>query len=335
MPVSKQTYTAAAPWSASQLADVFRQAFIDAGLMSDWHDAFVSGSIENRILRIVNASTKTYGTVFYWFMVTSTGVFIHTALGWNATTHVPTGTQYLDYYATTTNATTNHVQLNGTNLSTATNVTLTRYTSTINTAVTWFVLRNGTISRTFLIPSAGFNALPFVDQSKMAFNGVLVASGNTSSGIASVDFYHFGAHLRRTFLGAASSRGTTTSLTRRPSVHRIMAFGNMASNLSSNATGDDFSSASSSAGLVLPVALANTQADLTSDHAPVFTGPTVSPYMAAMPSDFGVVAYYASSSMAVQDRFIVAASSEEWEIMAVAANPATDAGRVMLMARVI
>jgi hypothetical protein len=168
----------------------------------------------------------------------------------------------------------------------------------------------------------------------MAFNGVLVAAGNTQNNLAAVEFFHFGASLRRTFMGATAMRAVTSSAARRPCVHRIMAFGNVSATYDNN-TGGDFSGFSGVAGLFLPTAAVNTQTGLSSDHAPVFTGPSVSPYMAAMPSDFGVVAYYASSSMAVQDRFVVSASSEEWEIIAVAVNSATDAARVLLMARVV
>ena len=46
MAVSKQAYTVSAPWLNFQLADQFRQAFIDAGLMTDWHDSFTTGSGE-------------------------------------------------------------------------------------------------------------------------------------------------------------------------------------------------------------------------------------------------------------------------------------------------
>lgn len=330
---TKQTYTAAAPWSASQLADLLRQAFIEAGLMGDWFDAFVSGGIENRILRIVNDSTRTYGTVFYWFMVTATGVFIHTALGWNATTHVPSGTQYLDFYSTATNSTANHRQLNSTNLSTGINVSISRYTSTVDTNVSWFLLRNGTNYRAFMVPSAGFNALPFVDQNKVAFNGAIVAAFSGGGGYTGLDFYHGAGHTRRTYLGGAGLRGITNTspepYSRIIYVGRLLAPGNI-SNDSSN-----LNSTLSWSGLWLPVAHVNTQTGLTQTHSPVFTNPPASPYMAAMPSDFGVVCYWESNAMAIQDRLIVTAGLEEWEMITIAGSSFSDAGRVLFMARVV
>ena len=151
MAVTKQTYTLSPTWTASSLADTFRSAFIDAGLMTEWYDAFLSGSVENRILEVVNDATKTYGTVYYWFMFTTTEVRVHTALSWDATAHVPSGTIYQDYYSTTTNSTTNHTALS-TSLVATTSLTLTRYTSAINTSCTWFFLRQSSSLR-FLIPS--------------------------------------------------------------------------------------------------------------------------------------------------------------------------------------
>ena len=332
MAVTKQTYTAVAPWSASELADVLRQAFIDAGLMDDWFDAFSSSGIENRILRIVNASTRTYGTVFYWFMVTSTGVYMHTALDWNATTHVPSGTQYQDYYLTTTSSSANHRKLNSTNLSTGINVSINRYTSAVDANVSWFLLRNGTTYRAFMLPSAGFNALPFVDQDKVAFNGAIVAASSQGAFYMGLDFYHGAGHTRRTYLGGAGLRGVTSSpdsYSRIVYVGRIVAPGNV-SNSTSNLSNDvDW------AGLWLPVAHANTQSDLTQNHNPVFTNPPVSPYMAAMPSDFGVACYWESNAMAIQDKLIVTAGLEEWEMITIAGGSATDAGRVLFMARVV
>jgi hypothetical protein len=332
MAVTKQTYTATATWTASGLAGIFETAFIDAGLMTAWFDSFLSGTIENRILRVINDNSKTYGTVYYWFMFTTSGVFLHTALDWNASTHVPTGTQYLDYFATTTNATTNHRRLADTNFSASTTVTLTRYTSAVDTDVSWFLVRNGSINRAFFIPSAGFNASSFVDQNKVAYNGVTAVVSGASLNMSILDFKHFGGHTRRTYLGAAALRANITSseYIDLASLQRISVVGN-ASGSSSNLSVDG----TDASGLVLPVALTNAQSGLVSNHNPIFTGPPTSPYMASMPSDFGVAGYFDSNSMAVQDKLIVSSGTEEWEMLAVALNAITDAGKVLFLARVV
>lgn len=40
MAVTKQTYTLTSGWTAAGVRDMFRSAFIDAGLMTNWHDSF-------------------------------------------------------------------------------------------------------------------------------------------------------------------------------------------------------------------------------------------------------------------------------------------------------
>jgi hypothetical protein len=74
MVVSKQAYTVSAPWLNFNLADQFRLAFIDAGLMDDWYDSFETGSgstsgerNQHRVIRIIYDANKKYGTVFHWF----------------------------------------------------------------------------------------------------------------------------------------------------------------------------------------------------------------------------------------------------------------------------
>jgi hypothetical protein len=74
MAVTKQTYTASATWTASGLASIFRSAFIDAGLMTEWHDSFLN-TIENRVLEITYNGSKTYGKTYHWFQFTTSGVF--------------------------------------------------------------------------------------------------------------------------------------------------------------------------------------------------------------------------------------------------------------------
>lgn len=326
MAVTKATYTATATWTAVQLADVFKTAFIDAGLMTDWYDSFLN-TVENRVLEVVYDGTKTYGTVYYWFMFTTGGVFIQTALGWNATTHVPTGSQYLDYFATTTNATTNHRSLIP--LTASSTATVTRYTSAVDTDCSWFLIRSGTNSTAFMIPSPGFGPSAFVDQNKVAFNGMLgiadVVSGSSATGIA---FLQAAPSTRRTYLGASSLRNSTTSsvFTATPYIYGYVAYSN---------NSNSFSILETTPYVRLPNALTTVQSALASNHLPIYTAPTASPYMPPLPSDFGITAYYASNSMAVQDTLVVSAGVEEWEMVDVSLNSSTDAARMMFLARTV
>ena len=84
MACTKETYTAAATWTPAQLAQLFEDAFIDAGLMTAWYDSFADSGIENRVLEITYDGTKTFGKTYYWFMFSTSGVYLHVATGWSA-----------------------------------------------------------------------------------------------------------------------------------------------------------------------------------------------------------------------------------------------------------
>jgi hypothetical protein len=85
----------------------------------------------------------------------------------------------------------------------------------------------------------------------------------------------------------------------------------------------------------LPVAATNTHSALAANHMPVFTSPTISPYMQQMPSDFGLAPYYVSNTISLQDTFVVSSGTEEWEIIAFTSNASTDAGRILFCARTV
>jgi hypothetical protein len=328
MTVVPQTYTATGTWTAVQLADTFKQAFIDAGLMADWFDTFLSGTIENRVLRVINNGAKTYGTVYYWFMFTTTGAFIATTNTWNATTHVPTGTAGIDYASTTTNATTNHATLLA--LTSTTTCTVTRYTSGVSSSATLFLIRNGSSNATFMLSHPSYNASAYVDQDKVAFNSVVkffTTTGTNATFLTASQIYH----LRSSYLGSMCLRGHSTYVLSFP-IYQYAAPGN------SNNTSSNYTALQSGNGpsVILPTAENNANTALGADHLPMFTAPTVSPYMAALPSDFGIVAYYASNAMAVQDTFVVSSGTEEWEMIVVANNATNvDAGKLMLCARIV
>ena len=332
MAVTKQTYTATATWTAAQLADTFRSAFIAAGLMTDWFDSFTNTGIENRVLRVINDGSKTYGTVYYWFMFTTAGGFVTTALQWNAASDIPSGTQYLDYFSTATNVTTNHRQFF--TAASTTTATLTRYTSAVNTNCTWFVARNGANIVTFLIPYGTYNATGFVDQNKTAFNGAVFTEGFNSTGLTQLAFTHFAGHTRRTYLGATSNRGATSlSEYGTTGTTQILMAYSAAGNVNSTTTNKDEGSGTNT--IFLPTAHVNTNSALAADHTPVFTSVLATAYLPAMPSDFGIAPYYASNTIAIQDTLVVTATTEEWEMIRVINNGTTDAGRIMLLARIV
>ena len=325
MAVTKQVYTLSPTWTASDLASLFRSAFIDAGLMTEWYDAFLSGSVENRILEVVNDGTKTYGTVYYWFMFTTTEVAVHTALSWNTTTHVPTGTQYQDYYSTTTNATSTHESLL-TGLAAATSLTLTRYTSAINTSCTWFILRQSSLAFRFLIPFSAYTATSFVNQNITAFNGIVAPSASASGYFGIIIFGHYAGHTRRTFLGASFLNNSVSSTQYRYS-HNLQSYasiGNVSGNGASN-TQESFINT------LIPTAFTNTHTGLAADYTPVFTAIQCSPYLPALPADFAMTSYYASTAITIGDTFIVSAGTEEYEVIMTAGPSFSGTGASVLV----
>ena len=327
MAVTKQVYTLSPTWTASGLASLFRSAFIGAGLMTEWYDAFLSGTVENRIVEVVNDGTKTYGTVYYWFMFTTSGVSVHTALSWNATTHVPTGTQYQNYFDATTNATTNHDPIY-TTLVTTTSFTLTRYTSAVNTSCTWFVLRQS-FSVQLLIPFGTYTATSFVDQNRTAFNGLVLISGQNVNYFVLMSFTHHGGHTRRTYLGATYLNGATSVTGYRYShlLTRYATMGRGSNAVSSNT--DETVPAT-----WLPTALTETHTGLAANYSPVFTSIQCTPYLPALPADFGLTTYYASNAVVVGDTFIVNAGTEEYEVI-YAGVPTSSFAAILFLARTV
>lgn len=327
MAVTKQTYTATATWTASQLADIFKQAFIDAGLMTDWFDSFLN-TVENRVLRVVNDGSKTYGTVYYWFMFTTSGAFVATTTTWNATTHVPTGTQYVDYFAATTNATGNHYTLLG--LTSTTTCTLTRYTSGVNNNVSIFLLRNGTSNATFMLSHPGFNANSLIDQNAVQFNALYQIIAQVNSNSALMTTYQVYS-TRASYLGAVSNRGRT-NVDLYSGYGRAVSTFKLAGNISNSLSNTQDVN---TPGTLLPVARTNTNTNLASDHLPVFTSPQISPYMNSLPSDFALIPYYISSAMTTQDTFIVTAGVEEWEMLVLSVLGTLDQAKLFFCARIV
>ena len=320
MAVTTQTYTATATWTASQLAGIFRSAFIDAGLMTEWHDSFLN-TIENRVLEVQYDNAKTYGKTYYWFQFTTGGVFFNLATGWNTGSDIPSGTQYLDYFSTTTNATTNHSTLVA--LSATTTVTLDRFTSG---NYSWFVLKNGATTYTFHIVPASASRQTWVDLDKVFFNGFNSAVASVSSSTGILDFRQ--PHALRRMLGISGGlRGSTGSAeftTNRWNlpVQRYIGIGNVSNSVPSN-----YVNAAPGFGLTLPYAFNNTNTAYSADYTPVFNGPTYNHWLtSALPSDFGVAMHYADNTMAPLDTFTVSAGTEVWTILACANNATITTG---------
>lgn len=340
MAVTKQTYTAAATWTPAQHADIFRQAFIDAGLMTDWHDSFLSGSIENRVLRVIYDGSKTYGTTFYWFMFNTNSVNLNLATGWNTSTKVPTGTLYLDYGTATTNAINGFGFASGRSTTTANE--LIRYTSQDNSNFSAFLTRQGASIYMFMIPHPSYTVSPWIDLNKTFFHHFIDI--NTSPTLSSC-YLVFNSRncIRRSFATGITLNGDTVyRSTYGLTLCGYSALGKTAS-VSSNANFSTYlpvhyDRQAIAPHIVLPTGETDVNPAYTTDSNPVYTGMPVSPYMTnyVLPSDFGIIPHYATNTMAVLDKFVVTAGVEEWEILACANSSIANTGAsIAFAARVV
>jgi hypothetical protein len=347
MPVTKQVYTATATWTASQLADLFRSAFIDAGLMTEWHDTFAISGREYRVLKIEHDGTKTYGSTFYYFIFIGDGQSgVSVASGWNTSTDTPTGTQFLDYHILPTNlgnATNNSQasQLSSGNYSasTASNITLERYTSQVDTKQSWFVLRNtgNSFPMNFLHPQTTLHA--WLDLSKGIISGYTLARPWTSARTGLLSF-QIAENIQRCLVYGSVLRGVTTT-SGNASFHNagFNAINYVGVGSASNDVGNNRATivGDAGSGTVLPVGKTSANPAFTSDYIPICTGLQWSPFTPTLlASDFAVYMHYANNTIGYGDKFVVSAGTEEWQVIA-AANNATlnDGASPVFLARVV
>jgi hypothetical protein len=334
MAVVKETYTAAPTWTASAAADLFRDAFIDAGLMTAWHDSFANGSIEHRVLKVSYDGTKTYGDCYYWFVFTTTFIGVSVASGWNTGTNVPTGTQYLDFFSTATNTTANHASILAT-ANAATQLDVVRYTSAINSNYSWFVVRNSAVPFPFLIAPASASIVPWIDLDKTIFHHFLKSSLSVSSGSGAamgmasfVQVYR----LRRSYINGFSLRGST-AISRYQNTRAILTYAGYGH---ANNTISNDRALTNSSEILVPYGFTETNPAFTSDFTPVLNGCSFSPYLTnALPLDLGIHFPYTSTTFSFADKIIVNAGVEEWEILDFVNNTSADSPNPLLVARVV
>lgn len=328
----KQTYVAVATWTQLRLSELFRDAFIDAGLMTSWHDSFLSGSVENRVLRVVHAAGKAYGTTFYWFSFASYGVFLQVTTGWDTTTHQPTGTLYLDFITNVTNSPSDHWGLL-TNIATSDTVELVRYTSGADSRQSWFVMRCGSQRRAFTITAATLSLQPWLRLDLGCYCGFSHVSLETSYGLGRVRF-RSGPKVRRELTMGCGLVGQTTlsnytDLGASQNLLGYAAVGYAANNTNNYNISSPF--------IFLPVGFSATNPAYAANSSPVFYSMPYSPYVVdPLPVDFGLCFHYATNSFSVGDTFVVSSGTEEWEVLDYAANSSSLTGASPLfLARLI
>ena len=341
MAVTKQTYTATPAWTAAQAADLLKDAFVDAGLMANWYDSFLSGSIENRILEITYDGTKTYGKTYYWFVVTTTSIGISVASGWNASTHVPTGAQYLDFFATTTNSAANHINFSGT-LSTGTQLDVVRYTSALDANASWFVLRNSSSPSPFFIAPSTTTLANWLDLDRVLFHHFVTPDlGVSSTTGAGYGFASFRSNyiLRRSFCAGGSllNRTILSSYADFVPLGSYTSPGNVTNNANNyQSAAYVLSSVVRATTTIAPYGFTATNPAYTADYTPVMFGYSLSPYVRTdMPNDMAVHFAYTTTALSFGDRIVVASGSEEWEVLSFANTTIATTAAPVLLARVV
>lgn len=369
MVVSKQAYTVSAPWLNFNLADRFKQAFIDAGLMNDWFDSFETGSgatsgerTQHRIIRIIYDANKKYGTLYHWFCFEPNGRMGYAYVNqWDSVFNQPLGVFGKERLRQTFGLIPfDSGNTQGTHRVFATQVvstttTLTRYTSGARNQFSMFLLKGGNNFQTFFLMPPGTQFQPYIDLDLNSCGGLvapMLSNNSSTTGnqrIPTVEFGHFFHYQNNIFAYGYSNtfptdyrcaygfeRGVTYALGGRGTVGSA---GNLTRSgffaQESGKVGNVIDS-DGSFWVTLPCELALENANRTEDATPVFSDLPYSIYVVdRLPIDFGIAGHFTNSTMEVQDIFQVTPGVEEWEILANvnytdARNPST-----MLLARII
>jgi hypothetical protein len=349
MPVTKQVYSLAAPWTNSQCANTFRSAFIDAGLMTEWFDSFTSGDAAVRVMEVTHRPGATFGKTYYvfCFLQSAQAIRYSIASGWNAATDSPVGTQYLDWWATDY---TGNGHIPFFTYSVNANAELIRYTSAVDASHSWFLWRQGSTFRMpFTITHPNHQPATWIDCDKNCFVGLHRYSAVVNGHGVQGNFASFG-NIRRAFGGDILNGDAIWWNGAYLSLHTASY---AVTGRYSNATGtnavqpgshynaswpDGQGTPPSGFSVLLPCNNAAANPAYSANSNPVVTGIPYSFYVpnSNLPADFGLIPHFANNTMAPLDTFVVNAGVEEWEVLS-AFNNSDVSGKASLMfgARVV
>lgn len=346
MPVTKQTYTANAPWTSANMADLLSTAFIDAGLMTAWHDSFTTSLRLYRVLKIQHDAAKAYGSSFYSFVFNADGsVGVSLSSGWNPSgtppINVPTGTQYIDYHNLPVNTNTDSGSSSPiVTLSITSNLHLDRYTSVLDSKQSWFVFRQSSgRSKPFSILHKDTILHPWLDLNKGVVSGFSTIAADVSSRMGYVRF-QLQENIARTLAIGSAVRGQGAG-TGAGTFHDIGYNTHCYVGVGSSASGGNFgvhvSSGSLGSAFPLPVAKAVANPAYIADYNPVCTDLAWSPWTATkLANDLGIYMHYADNGTAYGDKFVVQAGVNEWEVLQFANNAVVvDGASPAFVARIV
>lgn len=341
MAVTRQSYVTNPTITQSNIASLFEQAFIDAGLMTSWHDSFNANNIEFRVLKVDYGVSTTYGSTIYLFCFSLSSIGVTTATSFNTISHQFLGTQWLDFHqqpASSTSVTTTLTSVNrdfyGTHVSIATDtrVELWRYTSGVDSRQSWFQLAQGVkVSTPFSILRGDLPLYPWVDTNKGTVPGFTTVRFWTNSRVGSIGFTHEDQN-RRTLLSGMTLNKQEANSSTSGNHHNLNYWSYRYTGLGrqENLSANNVSGALGSngfGGVILPVGYSVANPGYAIDYTPVCNQVPWCPFSPTpLASDFAVYMHYAHNTMTHQDRFVVAAGTEEWEILAFNLNTVVDFG---------
>lgn len=318
MAVNKEVYTANATWTPADAANLLRDAFIDAGLMTAWHDSFAGPGTEYRVLKIEHNNAKTYGSSFYRFTFAGAGIEISLSSGWKSSgtppINVPTGTQFLDYHLFPADE--NPAPQGRTGIfsgSATSNLFLDRFTSSVDTKQSWFVFRQGANkSAPFSILHKDTILHSWLDLDKGIANGYSTIIAVTDSQMGYV-WFRVRENIRRCLLTGAALSGIT-SFNGNGYFHNIEW--NQASYFGVGSRANSGGNLNVAIGIALPIGKASANPAFATDYIPICTDLVWSAFTPTkLAIDFGIYMHYADNTTAYGDKFIVQSSVNEWEVL--------------------
>lgn len=353
MPVTKQTYSLNATWTAVSMADMMRTAFIDAGLMTEWHDSFAIGAKAIRVMRIQYDAAKVYGSSFYYFVFDDSSGSISPrvalATGWNPSgtppVNVPTGTQYLDYHRLPTDLTSSNNTASevAPSLSRTSNVFLDRYTSAEDAKQTWFVFRQpGVVSKAFSFLRGDTTLHSWLDLDKGCISGFSTVKAGVADRMGFVSF-RTEENIRRCLsIGLALRGNVETSGSNWHDIgYNSHSYIGLGSTVTSSAQTLNFSSSvrggGHAAAVALPIGKNSANPAYVNDYSAICTNLPWSPWTPTrLANDFGIYMHYADNDTAYADRFVVQAAINEWQVLSWANNTVVnDGASSSFLARVV
>jgi hypothetical protein len=320
MAVTKQLYTQAnsGAYNPTAFFAQLRLAFIDAGYMTEWYDAYGSTSTPNRVLEVVWDASKTYGKLYYHFQAVnySPSVYLRVSTGWDAANHVPTGTQYLDWVISNGSTINGHILCQHAD---STDLVIRRYSTSLGNQFSWFTVSINTNHWNFGIVKPSPTFQPWVDLNKGCVNLMYHANAFTGANRGTINFIRYNSLRREIGRGTALNGSTSvedyfgsTYGWSHGSEYAYTSFGKGSNQWIANAGG--FTTQSTA--IVLPSGFSEVNGAFSADQNPVFHSLPFSQMITNnLTADFGVAMIYNANTVQPYDKLVVTAGVEEWEVI--------------------